>query len=104
MSGDRVRFGLIGAGGIAQAYAQAFEECPDARIVAVSDVRPEAAAALGERLGCPGFASHAELLEAAEVDAVVVCTPLASHPEVERDVGTDGVGNAASPRCLSQSP
>ncbi len=82
MSEPTVRFGLVGAGGIAQAYAQAFEECPCGRIVAVADVRPEAARALAERLGCPGFASHEELAESTDLDAVIVCTPPASHPEV----------------------
>jgi predicted dehydrogenase len=82
MSGDKVRFGLIGAGGIAQAYAQAFEDCDVAHIVAVADVRPEAAAALGERLGCPGFASYRQLAETVPTDAVIVCTPPVSHPEV----------------------
>jgi predicted dehydrogenase len=79
---DKVRFGLIGAGGIAQAYAQAFETCPVAAIVAVADVRAEAAQALAERLHCQPFDSYQALAEGADVQAVIVCTPPASHPEV----------------------
>ena len=32
-------FALVGAGGIAQSYAAAFDNCPDAELVAVADVR-----------------------------------------------------------------
>jgi predicted dehydrogenase len=82
MSGPPIRFGLVGAGGIAQAYAQAFEGCDEARVVAVADVRPDAAGALAERLRCPSFSSVDELTDAVELDAAVVCTPPVSHPDV----------------------
>jgi predicted dehydrogenase len=81
MSGP-VRFGLVGAGGIAQSYAQAFEGAVAARLVAVADVRREAARALAEAAGCCAFDSHEALLTGAELDAVIVCTPPASHPEI----------------------
>ena len=79
----RTRFALVGAGGIAQAYAQAFEGHDQARLVAVADVRPDAARALGERLNCPAFECHAALAKAGpKADAVVVCTPPDTHEEI----------------------
>jgi predicted dehydrogenase len=81
--GQRVRFALVGAGGIAQAYAQAFEQSPDARLVAVADVRPESARALAERFHCPAFESHQALAERGpEFGAVVVCTPPNTHEDI----------------------
>jgi len=77
-----LRFGLIGAGRIAEAYVQAFAGQERARIVAVADVRPEAAFALAGRLGYPAFASHKAMSLACPLDAVVVCTPPVSHPDV----------------------
>jgi predicted dehydrogenase len=77
-----VRFGLVGAGGIAQSYAQSFEGATNARLVAVADVRREAAKALAEAMGCAAFASHEDMAAGAELDAVIVCTPPASHPEI----------------------
>ena len=77
-----LRFGLIGAGRIAETYVQAFAGQERARIAAVADVRPEAAFALAGRLGCPAFASHKAMSLACPLDAVVVCTPPASHPDV----------------------
>jgi predicted dehydrogenase len=81
MSGE-MRFGLVGAGGIAQSYAQALERSKRARLVGVADVRPEAGKALGEAFGCPYFESAEALLKAAKVEAVVVCTPPVSHQDI----------------------
>ncbi len=78
-----VRFALVGAGSIAQSYAQAFETCAAARLVAVADVRAEAARALAERFCCPHYSSHHDLAREAErFDAVVVCTPPNTHEDV----------------------
>lgn len=89
---DRVRFGLVGAGGIAQSYAQAFDGHPDAELAAVADVRAAAAGALAGRFGCPAFGSHAELLRAGPpVEAVVVCTPPNTHEEIATAFARRGV-------------
>jgi predicted dehydrogenase len=69
------RFGLVGAGGIAQAYAQAFQDSDVADLVAVADVRAEAAEAIAQSLGCASYASHLEMVAAEDLDAVLVCTP-----------------------------
>ncbi|MBW4660911.1 MAG: Gfo/Idh/MocA family oxidoreductase [Drouetiella hepatica Uher 2000/2452] len=79
---SKVRFGLIGAGGIAQAYAQAFETSTTAQLVAVADVRTEAAKAMAEKAKCQSFDSYQSMLEGAQLDAVIVCTPPSTHPEI----------------------
>lgn len=79
---NRVRFAMVGAGGIAQTYAQAFERCEAARLVAVADVRAEAARALAQGFDCPSFESYQAMAEETQIDAVVVCTPPVTHPEV----------------------
>lgn len=80
---DKVRFAMVGAGGIAQSYAQAFESCPDARLVAVADVRRDAASTVAERLGCESYASYEAMgRDADRFDAVIVCTPPNTHEEV----------------------
>ncbi|MBA3439073.1 MAG: Gfo/Idh/MocA family oxidoreductase [Pyrinomonadaceae bacterium] len=76
------RFGIVGAGGIAQAYAQAFESCAHGHLVAVADTRLDAACALAERMGCQSRESYQAMAEASTLDAVLVCTPPATHPEV----------------------
>jgi predicted dehydrogenase len=82
MNNATVQFGLVGAGAIAQSYVQAFADCEDARLVAVADVRAAAAHALAERCGCRGYESYEAMADAEALDAVVVCTPPVSHPEI----------------------
>ena len=60
---ESIRFGLIGAGGIAQSYLQVFAGLKAARITAVADVRLEAAAGAAEALGCDAFGSWEELAD-----------------------------------------
>ncbi|HYL05137.1 MAG TPA: Gfo/Idh/MocA family oxidoreductase [Thermoanaerobaculia bacterium] len=82
MNGGPLSFGLVGAGAIAQAYAQAFRRLAAGRVAGVADVRPAAARALAEELGCAAFASHEEMAERLDLDAVLVCTPPATHAEI----------------------
>jgi predicted dehydrogenase len=79
---DKMRFGLIGAGGIAQAYAQAFETTPTSALVAVADVRLDAAKALGERLGASHYPTYEAMITAEKLDAVIICTPPITHLEI----------------------
>lgn len=78
----RLRFGLVGAGGIAQAYAQAFQRCESSRVVAVADIRAEAARALAEGLGAQSYDSYQTMARRTKLDAVVVCTPPVTHADI----------------------
>ena len=80
---EPVKFALIGAGGIAQSYAQAFENNPLAKLVAVADVRADAAQAMAERAVCPAYTSHSALVESGpKFDAAILCTPPNTHEEI----------------------
>lgn len=79
----KLKFGLVGAGGIAQAYAQAFNESTCCELVGIADVREESAAALAEIVGGRAYGSYQTLLEnETELDAVIVATPPATHAEI----------------------
>jgi predicted dehydrogenase len=79
---DKMKFGLIGAGGIAQAYAQAFENTPTSKLVAVADIRMEAAKALAEGLGAEHYPSYEAMISSEQLDAVIICTPPTTHLEI----------------------
>ena len=78
----KLKFGLVGTGGIAQSYAQAFERSQVAELAAVADVRPEAAKAFAERLSCQSFSDYKLMAESVELDAVIICTPPVTHREI----------------------
>jgi predicted dehydrogenase len=83
MNNGTTRFAIIGAGAISQGYAQAFQTCDnEVEVVVVADTRADAAKSLAEVLGCPWFDSHRAIPDDLEIDAVLVCTPPASHPEI----------------------
>ena len=52
---EKVRYGIVGAGGVAQSYGQAFASSAESQLVAVADVRPEAARTIAEAFGCKAF-------------------------------------------------
>ena len=84
MTTQPVKFGLIGAGAIAQTHAQSFEHVDIATLVGVADIRPEAAQAMAESAGCASYTSYTAMAEAQDLDAVIVCTPPITHPEIGR--------------------
>lgn len=82
IASTRLRFGLVGAGGIAQAYAQAFRETEAAHLVAVADLRTEAAEAVALSLDANSYSTYEQMVETENLDAVVVCTPPSTHPDI----------------------
>lgn len=82
MNDKRLRFGMVGAGAIAKVYAEAFKNSDVARLIAVADIRPETATALSEGIGCQSYNSYQAMDKREKLDAVIICTPPATHPEV----------------------
>ena len=89
--GDKLRFGLIGAGRIANTYVEAFAKTANATLAAVTDVRPEAAQSLASTAGCTAYPSHIEMAESGKIDAVVIATPPAVHVPISIDLLSRGI-------------
>jgi predicted dehydrogenase len=87
-----LRFGLVGAGVIAQSHVAALRALSDVEVVGVADVREHAARALAEECGCPAYADHTALARATELDAVLVCTPPVFHPALTIELLERGIG------------
>ncbi len=77
-----LKLGIVGAGRIAQTYAQVLAQCRQVQVVAVADTDPVASASLGGKLSCPAFDSHDALVEGAKVEAVLICAPPVTHSSV----------------------
>ena len=82
MIAGKMRFGLVGAGAIAQTYCQAFAQSTTAQLVGVADRCSKAALAMADRMQCPSFASYEDLCDATGCEAVIVSTPPVTHPEI----------------------
>jgi len=79
-----VKIGFVGAGGIANAHADALKTIPDAKIVAVTDMQPAQAASFAEKTGARTYDSVKALLSDAGVDALYIVVPPFAHGEAER--------------------
>lgn len=74
---ERVRVGMVGAGGIAQKHVEGLLQLEQAAVTAVVDVRPERAAALAQRANATPYPTLEACLP--QVDLVYVLTPPSLH-------------------------
>ena len=75
-----VRYGIIGAGAIAQ--RRHIPEClanPDSALIAIADANQSRCDELGKKHGVKSYCDHKDLLKNPEVDAVVVSGPNSLH-------------------------
>jgi myo-inositol 2-dehydrogenase/D-chiro-inositol 1-dehydrogenase len=86
-----VRFALLGAGRIGKAHARAVSANPDAALVAVTDALPESAEALAAQYGAEVRTLDA-IEAAADIDAVLICTPTDTHAELIQRFARAGKG------------
>ncbi len=73
-----VRLGLLGAGRIGKVHAKAIAANPGARLIAVADAFPDAAAALAASAGAEVRSVDA-IMDASDIDAVLITTPTDLH-------------------------
>lgn len=85
-----VRFGLLGCGRIGQVHAQSLARLPNAELVAASDAFPEAAAALVAKWGGEVRETDA-ILNAKDLDAVIIGTPTTTHYEIIHAAAANGL-------------
>ena len=76
-----IRFGLLGAGRIGRIHGFNVAGRPDARLVAVADAVPDAAAALAKNVGA-NVASVEAVIADKTIDALLICTPTDTHADL----------------------
>ncbi len=70
-----VRIGMIGPGGMGKAHIERIHSViAGGRVVAVSDVNPDNAKAVAEKIGGVAFPDSASLINSPDVDAVMICS------------------------------
>lgn len=76
-----VRFGVLGAGRIGQVHARAIATVEGATLVAIAEPVQAAAIAAKARFGCE-LRTIDQIAGAADIDAVVICTPTDTHADL----------------------
>lgn len=79
---DKVRFGIIGTGGMGSGHVNTIQKVEECILTAVCDVDPQAIKGHVEKLGIKGFTDYKELIDSGLVDAVIVATPHYFHPPI----------------------
>ena len=92
MSERKLRFGVLGAGRIGKIHIENLvNRIAGAEVVALSDVVPEALAAVAAKFGISRvFPDYRQVLDLPEVDAVVICTPTNTHAQIILDAAARG--------------
>ncbi len=81
---DKVKFGIIGMGNMGTGHLGYFRagKIKNGEVTAVADINPAKLDAVKEKLpaGCACYASGDELIDRADVDAVIIAVPHYGHP------------------------
>ncbi|MFJ7729633.1 Gfo/Idh/MocA family protein [Neobacillus sp. NPDC097160] len=81
LANGKVGFAIIGCGIIADIHAKGIQETEEAELLAVYDVKKDAAVEFAAKYRAKVFESIEEILEVAEIDVICICTPSGLHIE-----------------------
>ncbi|MBC7320571.1 Gfo/Idh/MocA family oxidoreductase [bacterium] len=88
---DRVYFGIIGCGAIANIHAKAIKSIETAELVAVADVNLDSARNFAQRYQVERYyGDYRELLKDESIDIVNICTPSGLREEIAIDCARAG--------------
>lgn len=74
-----MKFVLIGCGLIARSHADALSNIKDAELVAVCDMKEEAAKTLAQEYSCRSYTEAEQMLEREKPDVAIICVPTFVH-------------------------
>ena len=78
---EKVRFGILGCGSVANYHAAAIAAVEDAELVCACSNTPEKAQRFCEANGITWMPTYEEMLAYPDVDAICICTPSGLHAE-----------------------
>ena len=85
-----VKVGVIGLGEVGRHQANGVVAAPGATLAAVADFNEEFLSSTVRETGASGFATADELIEKADVDAIIVCVPHKFHIDLCRKALASG--------------
>jgi predicted dehydrogenase len=78
----KLRLGLVGAGAFGEFCMRTYARMDDLEVVAIADIRREAAASVADALGAKSYDDASQLIRDENVDLVHIATPPSSHYEL----------------------
>ncbi len=78
---EKVKFGIIGSGMIANIHAGALQQAENAELIAVFGTNAEKTAAFAKKYNCRAYFALEEFLSAPDMKAVTVASPSGAHLE-----------------------
>ncbi len=87
----KIRFGVIGCGGMGTAHLEYLAKMRNAAPTAVCDIIEDRAVEAGETFDAKAFVDHHDLLDSGLVDAVLIATPHYDHPPIAIDAFERGL-------------
>ncbi len=97
---NRLRVGVIGCGNISVMHLDSAAGLPQAELVAVCDIKPERAEAVGKKYSVNAYTDYKEMIAREALDAVHVCLPHYLHIPVSKYAIMQGV-NVISEKPMS---
>jgi predicted dehydrogenase len=88
---QRVRFGVIGVGGMGVAHAMLIQRIEQTELAAVCSASEARTRQVAQQFGVSGFTDYRELLRSGRVDAVLVATPHPLHATIAEAAFENGV-------------
>ena len=95
---DKVRFGIIGVGGMGSFHARYMNSVEGAELTCVSDIEPKKVERFKEMPGVKIFPKYEDLLDSKLIDAILIATPHYFHPVIAREAMAKGL------HVLSEKP
>lgn len=87
----KLRFGVIGLGGMGQQYCRILSKMERVCLAAVCDAFPQAAESAGKKFNVPFFTDHRALIKARCCDVVAIATQHPLHPQPAIDCMRAGI-------------
>ncbi len=88
---DKVRFGLIGTGGIGHHHLGYIHDLKRAELTCVCDIREDVAKQVAAKHNVPCFTDSKKLIRSGLVDAVLLGTPHYAHATIGIDAANNGL-------------
>ncbi|MEM2474968.1 MAG: Gfo/Idh/MocA family oxidoreductase, partial [Thermofilaceae archaeon] len=87
----KIRFGVVGVGGIGRHHAELASRLEELELSAVADVAHERAREVAERLNVRAYGNYLDMFEKEQLDAISVCTPHPTHAEIAIEAMKRGI-------------